>query len=119
RRNQIRFEPAIAGRTTTREKADAVSVWFEPVRGADSDHAVSIARISDTESRIAFVRTILGIESLVTEITRGGDDDHAAFYQSFAFSANRRAPARKIAHVVRNRETQIRAVNAEIRVSLI
>ena len=52
-------------------------------------------------------------------IARRRDDDHATVDESLAFLAHRCAPAGEIAHVMRDGETQIRAMNGDVAVPLV
>src|SRR6185369_131506 len=119
RRHQIGLETTVAGRTTAREKANPVGMWFKTVSGADCDHPVSVARISNAESSVTFERSVLGLKALITEITRSGHNDNSTLNQPLAFVANRCASASEVTHVVRNRETQVRAMNREIGVPFV
>ena len=119
RSDEVGLQPAIAGWTTTRKETHAVSVRPVSVSRADCDYAVGIAGISYAESGVTFVRTVLGLESLVTEIARGRDYHHATLDQSLTFVADRRAATGEIADVVWNRKTEVRAVNAQVSVALV
>src|SRR6185436_11139895 len=111
RRDQIGFEAAVASWPATREKTDAVSVRPEAVSCANCNHSSGVPWISDTERGVTLVRTVLSFETLVPMIAGSGDYHHAALNQTFTFIADRRAATGEVADVMRDRQTQIRAVN--------
>ena len=118
-RDEVGLQPAVAGRAAAREEADAVGVRPEPVRGADGDHAIGVAGIGDAERGIALVRAVLGLEVLVAAVAGRGDDDDAAVHQPLALVADRRAAAGVVAHVVRDRQAQVGAVDRDEAVALV
>src|SRR4029078_10172872 len=89
------------------------------VSGADCDHAISVAWVSNTESRVTLERSVLGLKALITEITGSGTHPHTTLNQPLGFVANRGASASEVTHVMRNRQAQVRTMNREISVPLV
>src|SRR6185369_12128570 len=118
--DEVRLQTPIAGWTTTREKTHAVGMRAVAVSRADCDYAVCVAGISNTKSGVTFVRaTLFGLEPLVTEIACGCNYHHTTLHQSLAFVADRSAATGEVAHVVWNRKAEVRAVNAQVSVSIV
>ena len=113
------FEAAVAGRAAAREEAHAVGVRPVAVRGADRDHAVGVAGVGDAERGVALEQALGGLEVLVAAVAGGGDHDDAAVDEALALVADRRAAARVVADVVRDREAQVRAVDRHVAVALV
>ena len=86
---------------------------------ADGNNAVSVTRVGDAECGVALIDSFLGLEVLIAMVAGRRDDDHAAFNQSLAFLAHRCAPAGEIAHIMRNGETEIGAMNGDKAIPLI
>src|SRR6185369_241817 len=74
RRYEVWLCPSIASWPTAGEEADAVGMRPEPVRGSDSQHTVGITWIRDAEGRVAVVKTVLSLKTLVAMIARCRDD---------------------------------------------
>src|SRR5439155_14297957 len=83
------------------------------------DDAVRVAWIRDAEGGIALVGTFLRLEALVSMVARRRHHNHAAVAQPLTFGTNRRGAAREISHVMRYRQTEIGAVDAEIVVAVV
>ena len=114
RRDEVRLEAPVAGRPAAREEADAVGVRPVTVGRADRDHPVGIARVRDAECCVALVRAVLGLEVLVAAVARGRHHDDAALDEPLAFDADRRPAAGEVAHVMRDRQAQVGAVDRDV-----
>jgi hypothetical protein len=78
---------------------------------ADRYHAVRVAGVGDAEGRIAFVGAVLGLKVLIAEIAGSGCNDNSAVDQVLALVTDGSPAAGVVAHIMRDRQAEIRAVN--------
>ena len=85
----------------------------------DCDHGVRVARVGNAECSVAVVEAFISLETFETVVARGCDHNHAAVRQSRTFITDRRGSASSVPHVMRDRETEIGAMDGEKVVSVI
>ena len=81
---------------------------------ADRDDAVGISRIGDAESRVALKYAVLGLRTAGTPGFPPPRRRRCRSDQALAFVADRGAAAREIANIVRDRQTEIGAVDRDV-----
>ena len=103
--------PPVTGRPAAREITDTIGVRLESVGGANGDDAFSVAGIGDADRAVGVELTGASQHALEAAIAGGGHHHDAAGDEALALFADRRAAAGVILDVVKQRQTEIDAVD--------
>ena len=79
----------------------------------NSDYAVRITRIGNTEGCITVVRSFFSFKTLITVISCGGHYNNSALDKVFTLIADWRATTGNIAVVVWYRQAEVGSVNSD------